>query len=257
MAGLSPGERTMLVESWRTLLSAEELRRADGFRGETYRQDYITAHAALRFVLGSYLRILPAMVSISASDGTKPVLSVAQQEMEAIELDRETEPEARLDLRFNLSHTKGAVLIGVAAGREVGVDIEWQRPLDDLDGMARTVMSNEEISLWSKLEPERQMAAFYRLWTRKESYLKAIGLGLYRSLQDVTVPVFSDGLEDATKDCRIGQDRSGGGSWTVLDIPAWRGYAASVCWEGADRPLLTVRDLDIAQQDLAAMGDLD
>lgn len=255
MALLPAAERAELVGIWRTLLSVEELRRADAFRAEAHRQDYIVAHAALRFVLGSYLGILPAMVSICASDGTKPVLTVAQREGDGSEFNRE--PAARVDLRFNMSHTSGAVLIGIAKGRELGVDIEWQRPLDDLEGMARTVMSSEEFLLWSRLEPTGQMAAFHRVWTRKESYLKAIGLGLYRSLQDVTVPVSADGLEDAMKDCRVVQDLSGQGSWTVLDVSAWPDYAASVCWEGADWPLLTVRDLDITQQDLAAMGDLD
>src|ERR1700735_964759 len=86
MASMPAAERTTLIEAWRALLSVEELRRADAFRGEGFRQDYIAAHAALRFVLGNYLRILPVAVSICALNGTKPAIAGAQREIDATEL---------------------------------------------------------------------------------------------------------------------------------------------------------------------------
>ena len=253
MTVLTGDEQTARLESWRAMLSAEEQRRAGAFLAIEHRQNYVAAHAALRFVLGMYLGVSPALVAIGPSDGTKPTLAVTAG-MGAN--DRGFVEREWLDLRFNLSHTRGAVLIGVATGRELGVDIEWQRPIDDLEGMARSVMSSEELSRWNHLRPESRMCAFYQVWTRKESYLKAIGLGLFRSLQDVTVPVSADALEDAQRDSRRVLDGSGEGVWSVLDIPSWAGYSASVCWEGAAVPRLVVRDLDIAQCDLTAIGGL-
>jgi 4'-phosphopantetheinyl transferase len=253
MTTLPGDEQAARLESWRAMLSAEEQRRAGAFLALEHRQDYVAAHAALRFVLGMYLGVSPSLLDIGASGGTKPTLAVTAG---VGSKDRDFWEKEWPDLRFNLSHTRGAVLIGIAIGRELGVDIEWQRPLDDLEGMARSVMSNEELLQWNALEPENRTRAFYRVWTRKESYLKAIGLGLFRNLQDVTVPVSADALEDAQRDSRRVLDRSGEGAWSVLDIPAWAGYSASVCWESAGVPPLVVRDLDIVRCDLAAIGGL-
>lgn len=249
MAALPTHERAARLESWRAMLSAEERRRAEAFLVPEHGQAYVAAHAVLRFVLGMYLGVSPASVAIGPSNGTKPTLVAAAGKGAN---DPDFVGREWPDLRFNLSHTHGAVLIGIATGRELGVDIEWQRPIEDLEGMARSVMSDAELLRWNALEPENRMRAFYHVWTRKESYLKAIGLGLYRSLQDVTVPVSADALEDS----RLVLDRSGEGTWLVLDIPAWAGYSASVCWEGVELPSLVVRDLDIAGCDLTVIGEL-
>lgn len=250
-AVLSEVERDRRMESWRAILSAEERRRADSFRTEALRQDYIAAHAALRYVLGMYLKVWPAVIRIHAAERTKPSLANV---LIGLESDQDRE---QLDLRFNLSHTRGAVLIGIAAGRELGVDIECQRPIEDMEAMAGSVMSDEELRLWKALEREMRTRAFYQVWTRKEAYLKAIGLGLYRSLQGVTVPVSASGLEDRMLQPRLVVDRSGEADWMVMDTPAWAGYSAAVCWEGVDGPELTVRDLDITRSDLGEIGKLD
>jgi 4'-phosphopantetheinyl transferase len=151
----------------------------------------------------------------------------------------------RSNLRFNLSHTLGAALIGVALGRELGIDIERQRPLDDLDTMARSVMSAVELAQWQILEPGDRSRAFYHVWTRKESYLKAIGLGLYHSLQEVTVPVSVNSLDSSSGDFGIVQDRTREDIWSVTDIPVPEVYSASICCEGAEMPAIVVRELDI------------
>jgi len=252
MAALPVTERAARLESWRVMLSAEERRRAGAFVAIEHGENYVVAHAVLRFVLGVYLGVSPSLIELGPSDGTKPTLAAASMGANRREFVQKEWP----DLRFNLSHTRGAVLIGIATGRELGVDIEWQRPIENLEGMARTVMSDEEVLRWNALEPENRMRAFYHVWTRKESYLKAIGLGLYRSLQDVTVPVSTDALEDAQGDSRLVFDRSGAGTWSVLDVPAWKGYSASICWEGPGVPRLTVRNLDIIECDLTVTGRL-
>jgi 4'-phosphopantetheinyl transferase len=233
------------VTSWRDVLSVEEQRRADAFRGEEHRRDYIQAHVALRCVLGNCLGIAPASVRFTAgstsgtgidgkvSGSIKPALMRAGNQLE------------QLDMRFNLSHTRGAALIGVGVGLELGIDIEWHRPMDDLDAIARSVMSNTETEQWLLLKPEVRTRAFYHLWTRKEAYLKAIGLGLYRNLQDVTVPVSPDYLDDAPGRVYLVQDRAGAGKWSVRDVPVREGYSASLCCEGKQVPRIVVQEFDL------------
>ena len=215
---------------WRTMLSIAEQRRADAFRAEQHRRDYLVAHVGLRVVLGRLVQAPPALLRFSAENGQKPAL------ME----DWGTGPE-QLDLRFNLSHTQGAVLIAEAEGFEVGVDVEQQRPLEDLEGMARTVMSDMESAHWLKLPPEFRCQAFYRLWTRKEAYLKAIGLGLFRDLHEVTVPVSPAPLAEPA----VVTDQNGDGVWSVLDVPVWEGFSASLCWQGASAVEVVVKDLSL------------
>jgi 4'-phosphopantetheinyl transferase len=241
-AALPEFERGRRLKLWHTTLSAEEQRRADSFKTEALRGDYIAAHAGLRLVLGRYLNVLPAVVQIQAGEGIKPSLAKG-----AIWVEIDQGREDRLDLRFNLSHTRGAVLIGVTAGREIGVDIEWQRPMEDLEAMARSVMSDEELELWKALGHAMRARAFYQVWTRKEAYLKAIGLGLYRSLQDVTVPVSAGCLDRPQRVLDRAEERD----WMVMDISVSADHAAAVCWQGADQPKLTVRDLDIVRSDLS------
>jgi 4'-phosphopantetheinyl transferase len=220
------------IASWRALLSPKEREKADAFRVEEPRREYIVAHAALRHLLGRCLGVPPGSLEIGGEDGTKPaLLPVVNQKM---------------DLRFNLSHTRNAILIGITSGRELGIDTEWQRPMEDLDGMARSVMSDEELSIWSSLEPAVRLTAFYHLWTRKESYLKAIGLGLFRSLQDVTVPVDTDSIDDMA---RLVRDRSGPGRWYVKNVPMPKDYSASICCEDGEAVQLATVDFDLAELD--------
>lgn len=151
----------------------------------------------------------------------------------------------RPDLRFNLSHTRGAALIGIGVGLELGIDIEWHRPMNDLDALARSVMSDTEMEQWLILKPEDRTRAFYHLWTRKEAYLKAIGLGLYRDLQEVTVPVSPDCLDDVPGRVYLVRDRAGKGRWNVRDIQVPEGYSASLCCEGEKTPRIVVQELDL------------
>ena len=243
LAALPMYERAARLESWRAMLSAEERRRAGAFASIEHGEDYIAAHAALRFVLGVYLRVVPSSIEIGPSDGTKPTLAATWGEGAN---NRDFPQKEWPDLRFNLSHTRGAVLIGIATGRELGVDIEWQRPMEDLEGMARSVMSDGELSQWNVLGLENRMRAFYHVWTRKESYLCGYRPGaLPQSSGCDGACVSADALEDSAKDSRVVLDRSGEGTWSVLDVPAWKGYSASICWEGLGVPRLTVRNLDI------------
>jgi 4'-phosphopantetheinyl transferase len=234
-------DSTLRMASWRDVLSVEEQRRADAFRGEEHRRDYIQAHVALRSVLGNCLGIPSASVRFAAGSISGDGIDGKGSARIKPALMRAANP---LDLRFNLSHTRGAALIGVGVGLELGIDIEWHRPMDDLDGMAKSVMSDTEMEQWLLLKPDVRTRAFYHLWTRKEAYLKAIGLGLFRNLHDVTVPVSPDYLEDAQGLVHLVQDRAGAGEWSVRDVPVTEGYSASLCCEGEQIPQIVVQELD-------------
>jgi 4'-phosphopantetheinyl transferase len=151
------------------------------------------------------------------------------------------------DIRFNLSHTNGVALVAVGLGRELGVDIEWHRPLEDLEAMARAVMSELELRQWLALDSEYRYVAFYHLWSRKESYLKAIGLGLYRNLHEVTVPISAERLDESGGRIHVVHDVSGEGRWQLRDVLASADYSASVCCEGVRPFAIEVEELDLGR----------
>ncbi|MGN0154557.1 MAG: 4'-phosphopantetheinyl transferase family protein [Lachnospiraceae bacterium] len=79
-------------------------------------------------------------------------------------------------LYFNLSHSEGMVMCAIAE-KEVGCDVEKKAALDCR--LAEYVMTEYELSRIYGLEREtEQQEMFFRLWTLKESYMKATGLGI-------------------------------------------------------------------------------
>lgn len=80
-------------------------------------------------------------------------------------------------VRFNAAHGGGLVLVAVARGREVGVDVE---PLDRGPWLSLPghVLTPAELRSLDGLGGKAHDAAFLRLWSRKEAVLKAAGVGL-------------------------------------------------------------------------------
>jgi len=200
----------------------------------------------LRRVLGDCLDLPAAQVRFVAGSFDSNGMHVAGRIKPALLLGNGREAAApAIDLRFNLSHTRGMALIGAAIGREVGIDIEQVRPMEDLDAMARSVMSPAELMRWLALAETDREWAFYRLWARKEAYLKAIGLGLYRSFQEVTVPVGSGLLNEHAVQVHLVEDRAGIGRWQVRDVAVEGNFAAAICVRGDEKVSVRLSALNL------------
>ncbi len=145
------------------LLDAAEQARADRFRFAQDRESYVAAHALLRTMLSRRAPVAPADWRFVAAPGGKPML----------------EPSlGQPDLTFSLSHTRGMVACAVGAGCDLGVDVEHcERSLPVVE-LAQRFFPPAEADLIASLPPAQRDAGFYRLWTLKEAYTKAIGLGI-------------------------------------------------------------------------------
>lgn len=151
------------------VLSAEEASRAERFVAAADRRRYEAARGLLRVVLSGYVGRPPEGLALETGAGGKPRLA-----------DR-TGP------RFNLSRAGALGLVAVSADREVGVDIEEVRDPGDLEALAETSFSpGERAALAAVPAPERCLA-FFAGWTRKEAFLKALGVGLSRPLDSFDV----------------------------------------------------------------------
>jgi len=127
------------------------------------RDDFLRLRLWLRRVIAGALDRRPERLRLGRTAHGKPCLLSA-------------EPGAAN--RFNLAHAGRLALLALCPSHEVGVDLERDRPLLRVDGLARRVLSPvEREALLGLPEPDRPRA-FLRLWVRKEACLKATGRGL-------------------------------------------------------------------------------
>jgi len=157
---------------FRSILSKEELRRANRFRFETYRERFIAARGILRTLLAPYLKCAPDKLDFSYGPKGKPALA---------------DEFSGSGLFFNLAHSEELALIAITRLSPIGIDIEKIRPMSDLDELVERFFSVRESALFQKLPDEQKNPAFFNLWTRKEAWLKATGEGIGDLLNRVEV----------------------------------------------------------------------
>jgi 4'-phosphopantetheinyl transferase len=145
-----------------SVLDGPERAKAMAFRFDQHSRLYVVAHALLRAMLSAFTGRNPSAWRFVVNSYGRP------------ELDPQV---CELPLRFNLSHTEGLAACAIAL-RDVGVDVEARdRPNPD-DLLVYGVFSAaERAQLLTKADRDRR-DHFYRLWTLKEAFAKALGRGL-------------------------------------------------------------------------------
>lgn len=78
-------------------------------------------------------------------------------------------------LWFNISHSGDRIALLLSDEGEVGCDIEVVRPRENWRTIANAVFSQGEHAEIEQQQPEQQLAAFWRIWTRKEAIIKQRG----------------------------------------------------------------------------------
>ena len=160
---LSDDRRLMYL----SLLSAEEKKRYHGFRFSDDKQNYLIAHALLRVALSKYVDVAPPNWSFTCDEQGKPVID-GDQQLPAID--------------FNITHTGGLCACVITLDAAAGIDAENITRACNHKGLAQRMFSEQECALLSVSEqPEKQ---FYKYWTLREAYFKAIGSGLSGSSKD-------------------------------------------------------------------------
>ena len=152
----------------RAVLSGDELDRASRFVFGLHRNRYLACRLALRELLGRYLGRAASEVRFAYSAHGKP------------DLPGET-------LRFNLAHSDDLAIIGLTEQDRLGVDVERVRELPDIDGVARSVFSKRELESFHALPNSSKTHGFFKCWTRKEAFVKAVGDGISQPLHGVAV----------------------------------------------------------------------
>lgn len=208
------------LDQYAALLDAEETARRQRFLFDRDRRAYAISHALLRTTLSHYAAVPPEQWVFTWNNYGRP------------EID---EPAAYRDLRFNLSHTRGAALVGVVKNLDLGVDLE----MIDRDAacveLADRYFSPREVAELRSHPTANRRDRFFDYWTLKEAYIKARGMGLaipldqFSYLLDDASPIgieFSPELPDAPADWQFTKFR-----------PAERFQAAVAVKRGSSSPL--------------------
>lgn len=165
-----------LLESYRNLLSDEELERLGRFAFPYLQHNYLVTRAMVRTCLSHYVDIPPQEWRFGANDNGKPFVL-----------------NPGLPLTFNLSHSGERAALAISSTHSVGIDIEQLSRKRDWLGIAQHYFHLTEVEQLMAQPEEAQCGFFFRLWTLKEAYLKARGTGISTGL-DKAYFTFSNDL---------------------------------------------------------------
>jgi 4'-phosphopantetheinyl transferase len=160
-------ERT--VEACKRLMTAEETARHGRFVFDRHRHEYLVTRGLACGVLARYVDRAPSELSFQRTEHGRPLL------------------DEHPDLSFNLTNTVELVACAVVRARDIGVDAEPLHRGDEVLRLAKAVFTQaERDGLDVLVGPARRRRAV-ELWTLKEAYIKARGLGLALPVDHVEV----------------------------------------------------------------------
>jgi 4'-phosphopantetheinyl transferase len=204
-----PGTEAGLKE----LLAPEEIARAASFRFPRDHRRFVIRRTVLRQLLAAYLQSDPRAIRLEIGSHGKPCLA--------------DQPEAT-DLRFSCSHSADLALIALARGVELGVDLEQHHDLMEVEALARNYFSPREIQELTGVPSTCRQKVFFDGWTRKEAFVKAVGLGLTYPLNRFSVSL---SLDKPAALLEVADDPSAIKKWAMLALEVRPNCSAALVYE--------------------------
>jgi len=156
----------------RECLSIEEQERSEKFLQNKDKQQFIAIRTILRQLLGAYTRSSAKDLEIRFNNLGKPFLK---------------NTDTRTALYFNITHARGLALLAFCHSAEVGIDIEYTERSANFQKLAQRFFSPQENIELATINNDQYPIHFFRLWTRKEAFVKAVGTGLGFPLSAFTI----------------------------------------------------------------------
>ncbi len=153
------------------VLNDEELARADRFVTTELRRRFAVCRGRLRILLGHWLNMAAERIEFEYSRLGKPRLKGGD------------------GLHFNVSHSQDWGLMAFSITGPVGVDIEFLDRRLNHDAIASELLTPDEHTQWTQLPDSDRRRELLNSWVAKEAVLKALGLGITRSLHKIELPV--------------------------------------------------------------------
>lgn len=183
------------------LLSVDERERAYRFHFAIHRQRYIASRSQLRQILSLYLDTPPQDLVFAYTAHQKPYLQLPSHSR----------------LQFNLSHSENMGVYAFTLDYAIGVDIEKIQDTYQA-GLATRFFNAEENRRLQQIPALERIAEFYRIWSRKEALIKAVGKGLSIPLSSFSV------VDNASPDVIMLEDKQ----WSLAALSITPGYQSAV-----------------------------
>ena len=150
---------------WQENLTTKEKGLGIRIKDLDQRNTWFNCHATLRQILGNWLGKNPSEIELNKNNFGKLYV-----------------PNS--NLYFNLSHTYSSFLLGFSFEGKIGVDLEFLSGREDLPSLIEYAFSPGETEFCQQGNCSEN---FLKIWTLKEAYLKAAGVGLVDRLKSVNV----------------------------------------------------------------------
>jgi 4'-phosphopantetheinyl transferase len=197
------------------MLDPQERKAANRFRRPTTRNQHVVGRAMARCLLGNS-SVPPQAIRFAPGPHGKPFIA---------------EP-AELERPFNIAHTDGLVLCGVAdaPAELVGVDVESLARKTSTE-LAERYFAEPEVRFLRGCPADQQTEMFLRIWTLKEAFIKAIGTGLHTPLSKFA---FQNLETDSPVIEFLSEELADGRDWTFRCLQPREGYIAATAIASAD-----------------------
>jgi len=143
------------------LLDSSEQARLLRLTNGNVRSTFIASRILLREKLGKHLNRDPSSLRFATHELGKPYLEGSK-------------------IEFNISHSKKRIALAISDQLPLGVDVEFIKRKNRILKVANRYFSQPECRQLDDALNKRDM--FFNFWTLKESYIKALGMGLKKGL---------------------------------------------------------------------------
>jgi 4'-phosphopantetheinyl transferase len=168
--------RVVSADVIKSVLSFSELRKIDEFNVVSDKDRYAYYRGLLRLILSKYLSTQPENIIININEKGKPFINDS-------------------DIKFNVSHKGDFAVIAVVKNSEVGIDVENLDNNIDYFRLIERFFTNEEKMNFTKLRPSSQRTLFFRIWTMKEAFVKALGQDMVKFFNRFSVRFSENGIK--------------------------------------------------------------
>ena len=211
----SLGATSQQIEKYKHYLDASEQARANRYAFEEAANRYIIGRARLKELLTRYTGGDPARLKFQLGHLGKPYLPSPISPA----------------IQFNSTDTLGTAVFAVCRDYEVGVDIEHLARRVNHQVIAKRKFTLAEQDQYNQCAVGKRKEFFLSLWTRKEAFGKAKGVGIRYRLNQITL------IDDDCSDWVAVEDE-GGKMWSLQVVNVPGNLIACVAVEGETRRLL-------------------
>jgi len=190
------------------ILSMAEREKLQRRRAGRIQLEYLAARVVVRTVLSAYTDVPSADLVFQQDSLGRPSLASPN--------------DANLD--FNVSHTDGVIMVGVAANGWIGIDVEDVSRDVGLDSLLPDFLTNDERNWVESARPTERAQRILRLWTLKEAWCKAVGLGMSAEFHKAAFRFQGEHLRSA----QVTDATAGELTWIFHQIPVAERFLLAV-----------------------------